>query len=749
MDTIFISYSHSEFRPVVEKLISALHQSLLLQRCEIRPFHIAEFEAFRKAPIENSVHCVSRSRYLISLVGKDLGETVLEGKSHIEHEIDAALEHEIDVLTFLVGDHHADKNTQRESVSEFLNALPNHVTLHSILTNDPTAIVDSIIRKLETSLWASLGCDDNLRIPEGSLLVIDGQSPSSDHTEHPHHDQCLRIFDKPTPSLAPSPIASSFEQRKLWAFQSLELNHLSEATQNLLKATEEFGSDFFSCFWLSRIYALQSDTSSLWKSAIPLAERAISSLREEETLLRSVCNTHIAIAYSHIGDFERATHHYDLALSQYEMFETLEYKTDMVLNQFALNNNQLCKQHAVDALATLLATNLKHYVALSVPLSKKNPTSFEEAESVILQDLNTVRIGLVDNYTTLQLWAESALNLTLNDLPLSQAQKDILPAVDVASQHMWKNYSALRTCGTTLAQFYESHAKHNDDLEKHHINLKSDHQIAMDLVDALSSTIDERKNTNVKESELQTRVNKEKRTVICWDICLATSLAAIAWCFYMQPTFIWAAAALSFLFLLLRVYFDSRRSVATVRLKNSKTRRRYIHESVTDLVEQAMENMALPHMRSIVERLKSAPNYLNHEDLSATKSALNDFVDNQSKAVAGSLSAWETKSTTLNTRIREWINNIDQFEHVANSPMSANLIGKISQRFGVSYDSALKLSLDDALAAINTATDRHCFQLKRSRTHAWFDDPDMAKRMLDFHGKRDKSTVSVHDITPA
>ncbi|MDD1783374.1 hypothetical protein LRP49_19570 [Enterovibrio sp. ZSDZ35] len=732
MNSIFISFSHTELKPLVESLISALNGSTLLQRCQIRPFHIAEFDAFRKAPIENTVHCVSRSRCLINLIGKDLGEVRAEGKSHIECEVNAALDNQVDVLTFLVGKHHADSATQPESVREFLSVLPSHFLRHHIQDEHQDDIVDSIVKQVETFLWASLGCDDNPRMPESSLLKIDGISPSTDTTESPHHDQFRRIFDKPDPSLETNPIASSLAQRKDWAFQSMELNHLSEATQNLVKATEEFGSDFFSCFWLGRIYALQTDTSANWKSAIPLSERAISSLKEDETLLASACNSHIAIAYAHIGDFEKAAHYFDLALAQYETFEVLERKTDMLLNQFALNNNPHNKQLAVEALSTFIRTNLKYYLAASEHFSKKNPTSFAEAEGDIHQELDALRVALTENYGELQPWADSAFNIAFPESTSFHDSNDILLAIYAANQKMWENFAALRACSTSLLQFYESHAQQRKDLETHNLNLDNDHGVAISLIDELATTIDERKTTNAKESDLQTRVSKEKRNLVIWDISLLASLGILAWCYFLKPEFIWLSAALSVGLLIVRFYFKSRHSVATLRIKSSKAHRRFINESVTELVENAMHSMALPHMRSIVERLKSAPNYLNHEDLAATKSALNDFVENQRKAVDSGLATWELKSLSLKKLIREWLGKVAQFEQLASSSINTNVTGRINQSRNVHFFHPSLLT-NNSEGMFGEPSDKHCFQKDGSQMLAWFDNPVSAIAMQAFY----------------
>ncbi|KXF83541.1 hypothetical protein [Enterovibrio coralii] len=732
MDSIYISFSHLEFKPVVERLITALNQSTLLQRCQIRPFHIAEFEAFRKAPIENSLHSVSQSSYLLNLLGKDLGETASNGKTHLENELHTALEHDLETLTFLIGDHF--DSPLSESMSGFLDKLPKQAFIQRIHESEPADAVTAMAKAVEKHILAMLCDDDVLPTSADALFEVAGYSPSSrTEADSEQTEQLAKVFDKPNPSNTQSPIAASFEQRKRWAFESLALNHVEEATKNLVLATEEFGSDFFSCFWLGRIYAFQSDNAALWENATTLSKRALSTLKDDEHLLKASCLTHIAIAQSKQGLFNEAAKHFDQAYGYCEFTEILERKAEMLINQHAKDNREDTKRIALEGIAALLSTNISYYQQLARQYGNTNASVFKDIESTLRTELDDVIHSLTQNYDDIQDWSENVLNVSIDEKTAVNDQQDILRSLYLANQHVWHNFLALRHAGFTLLQFYDSHTKQREDLEKHRDNLENDLKLAGELTDALSSAIEERKAANSKESGLQTRVNKEKRKVIFFDICLLIALVATAWCFYAKPEFIWFAGGAAIALLVLRLYVKSRHSSANVRLKDCKARRRNLNETVVELVEQASHKMVLPHMQSIIERLKSAPNYVNQDDLTATKSALKDFVENQNKAVDSNLSVWHIKSKSLATLIKDWVFKIRAFERIAAESKTLDLNRKIHQRWSTQFDELAETEERDPMRAIApVAQDAHTYHVEGSELKAWFDEEAQGKEMLGF-----------------
>lgn len=751
MDNIFFSFSFSEFKTLVEHITKRMGDSVTLQRCGLKPFHLAQLEAFKAAPLENSLQCVRNSRYMICLLGQNIGSEAENGKTYIELEIDAALEADVDVFAFLIGPEYDTLNNMPPAVRRVYDRLSDCVTIGQLPTLDSEAIARQITNKLEDDVWQTLGEDEKLTLASDLLDVSGFPRHRLDRLPEGVRKQLTRIYRPVTQEKVSSPLAADLAQRKQWAYQSLTYGHQEQALKNLQKAIKEFGSDFFSCFWLSRLYALHGTREEHWRSSQQYAETLEKMLKDEDTLLTSLHLTHLGRAYCFQKDFAKAESLLLQAIEAYPTYEALEFLAEVYLMQREKNNNIEWLHKAVDTMSSLLRFKLSHYVLVADRFSEKYPYTFTEVNTEVSHKLDSFYFNMHKSLTENQLWARQQLAISAPQPPALQKDAALLQRAYVASQYVWQNYRVLRQASSQLTTRYIDIQQQLDQLREQKKYQEQEHQL---LTEALTEARAFLKARHERLEEVITAKEQEqaaRRKLHAGNIMGFIMFIAMGAGFNQSPNIGFPLLVGLILTLCIRTVLSTKKAKA---VKNTEEEVNYVSEinrSLALSLSSFNNKIGQIELKALLHPLQEEVEKLRESDIAEAEQQFKALYQQQVEQFNQSALACQQELSLLVRQTSTWLTKVNEFEQYSVSAHSGQYNHLMIRKGRI--DVARKTELGSGkLETILFAGDEspltgRALHSGGNRLDAWFDNPSVARSLIALTDNRTQQRQTTQQQT--
>ncbi|OLQ74825.1 hypothetical protein BIT28_12730 [Photobacterium proteolyticum] len=734
MDNIFFSFSFSEFKPLVEHISKRMGESVTLQRCGLKPFHLAQLEAFKAAPLENSLQQVRNSRYMICLLGQNIGSEAESGKTYIELEIEAALEADVDVFAFLVGPEYDTLGNMPPAVRRVYERLSDCVTIGQLATNDSESVARQITNKLEDDVWQTLGEEEKLTLASDLLDVSGFPRHRLDRLPDSIRKQLTRIYRPGTPDNTSSPLAADLAQRKQWAYQSLTYGHQEQALKNLQKAIKEFGSDFFSCFWLSRLYALHGTREEHWRSSHQYAETLEKMLKDEDTLLTSLHLTHLGRAYCFQKDFAKAESLLLQAIESYPTYEALEFLAEVYLMQREQNNNIEWLHKAVDTMSSLLRFKLSHYVLVADRFTEKYPYTFTEVNTEVSHKLDSFYFNMHKSLSDNQQWAKQRLSLSAPQPPALLKDAALLQRAYVASQYVWQNYRLLRRASSQLTTRYINLQQQLDQLREQKKFQDQEHQL---LSEALTEARDFLKARHERLEKVITAKEQEQaahRKLQAGNIMGVIMFIAMGAGFNQSPNLGIPLLVGFILTLCIRAVFSKKKAKA---VKSSEEEVNYVSEinrSLALSLSSFNNKIVQIELKTLLHPLLEEVEKLRESDITEAEHQLTTLYQNQSEQLNQTAATCQQELALLRHQTSTWLTKVNEFEQYSVSAHSGQYNHLMTRKGRIDVARKVELGSGSLESALFTAEESsltgRALHLDGDRLKAWFDDSIVARSLI-------------------
>lgn len=730
MDNISLCFSFSEFAPLAEHITQCLNQSATLQQCGLTARHIA----LASPKTENREHDAEYCRYLVCLFGQEINSKANKNDLRMIHKIESTLEAGADIFVFIIGSQSDDESPLPAELEQLNKYHPNRISFETVTSVDHDAIAQHIAHKIEDDIWQTLGEKGQLSHTL-DLLHIPG-FPRHQLKQLPTEirKQLTLIYQPGDPRTAHSPDAANLAQRKRWAYQSLAYGHQDQAIKNLQKANNEFGSDLFSCFWLSRLFALYGTRTEHWQSSQQHAELLKKRLPEEASLLLSLNLTHLGRAYSFQQDYGNAEACFHQAIATYQTYESLEYLAEAYLMQGESGHNNEWREKAVDTLTSLLQLRLSHYVLTAERFIDKYPKAFSQVNHEITLKIDSFHhrayMVLADN----QSWSKQHLGLALPAFPPLSHDVTLLQRSYVASHYIWQNYRTLRMASSLLEtrfhQYSKRQAEVNADKERH----DKDYNLLTATLSEALACLKVRKEQFQEFSHAKTQGNLARRRLTQGNVVCIASIVAMGIGFGYSTELGTAGVFGVLLALGLREKLRRKRQSTAQKLHKIATHIKTINKSLEHSLEDAKGNIVQAKWKSMLSALLPDIEKIRSSDMADAEAQLNRSYESQTADFNKHLRVCHNELYLLGQLMREWLAKANNYEQHFISAYGGQYSHLTRQKSGFEITDK-KILGSDRLEDTNATVSGRLLTGKAIHTDgdrlaAWFDNPQQAHALI-------------------
>ncbi|WP_104400240.1 tetratricopeptide repeat protein [Vibrio penaeicida] len=739
MDNIFFSFSFSEFKPLVEHVTKRVGESVTLQRCGLRPHHLARLEAYKSAPLENSLQHVSNSRYLVCILGQDVGSKV-EEKTYIELEIEQAIEDDVDIFAFMIGDEYQHSNRMRPDISRIYHLLSSHVTVGTIASEDPEVIARKITQALEGDIWKTLGENDKFSLSHGVLNVSGFPLEHLDKLPEQISTQLRKVYRREQLKHQVSPLSADIAQRKNWAYESLNFGHVEEAIKNLQRVIDEFGSDFFSCFWLGRLYAIYGNRDEQLKKCFAINERALSMLDSDETLLHSLCFTHMAIAANKSGNIDKAKQYFEESTTTFKTYDSYEYRAELCLQQLEKSPSSFWVEGATNDLGAIQKAKLSHFLIVCKKFEEQYPTSFAQVNHCLLKKWKAFLTKTYNSTNETQEWVSTQFTYTPRMLHPLNLNDNSFEGALFASQLIWYKYKALHYASLHMLNEYSKLKAERNSYQSIAEHFQNEQADAKNIIAQSRQIIKSREEAEREKSILQTNLKKSKKiqNLVKGGVTLsvATSLAIVV--DIISPPhainlLVLGTLAVSF-FLLhkqsKKVHSTDNLTHEIIALEQS------LDDSLSEFWIESKSSFRDENLRDIFQYDVELSGLIQNEYLNSVESELFKYSTVLNHKLSSHLERTQKELYQLKETLFQWYDKVDQFEQYSVSAHNGQYNHMLCRKAGVMVAKKAELGSDSLRAVIYPKEDLkqsirgRALHIDGSRLDAWFNDIEEAERML-------------------
>lgn len=297
VDEIFISCVFNEFEEEVLELEKAIEESLVFRKLNVSGKHFAKNATYSKILLGNSISLLKAASYVVILIGQEIGTETGDGKSYLEHEIDAAYEAgNLTVYTYIRKNESANGTQKNEVGSKkrigvIVNNLPENLTRIDVKTNDANVLARNIVRDIEKDIFYMLDEAD-------SCLEQSKEIKYSYEAEyHLVLNYLSRALDEPDFVIkAATMLAKIFKASSKYYFE-IERKVESQFPYLHSEITMEVSKQLNVTF--SDIYKSYKETESWAKQGFDLRTKNFSKLNKKASIFKQTYNVSVVIFNQH------------------------------------------------------------------------------------------------------------------------------------------------------------------------------------------------------------------------------------------------------------------------------------------------------------------------------------------------------------------------------------------------------------------------------------------------------------------
>ncbi|CAH0533215.1 hypothetical protein VST7929_01079 [Vibrio stylophorae] len=825
MDNIVYSFASLELKPLVEHLIQRTSESEILQKSGLHPRPFVQLEANHNTPLEQRLSRIGNNRYMVCLLGQHAGKVVKDGKTALQCEIEAALEHDVLLFAFWLGEQAADPENMCdemrqiyalitppmcEVISDETSTTDTHqpnsadaVAANNVQTNtskqaqdatkakqtaradtnnaphsahqpvepqphiqvhpqahlvqqhivdaeDPELIARTIVSTLETSVWQILG--EQTPVNSDNLLHICGYSRENiDSLEDTLKHQLSRIYYFEKTTAKKSPLFADVIQRKTWAYESLSFGHVDEAMRNLQKAAEEFGSDFFSCFWLGRLYALHGTQPKQFEKSISLNRLALSMLKASDTLLHALCHTHMAIAAGKLGDLAMAQQYFTESTQTFYTVEAYEHWAALTLAQQTKSPDEALVEQALRCLSKIQKTHFAYFLQLCDSLERSYGEHFAPVKELLFHSnrtfLNTTHRDTTENIA----WAMREFKYPAHQLcPLNLDANPQENAVSL-SYLIWQNYRSLHHASQRIVNRYQGLTIASGELGQLSERYNAEQSHAITALQQTRQLLNQREQAREKVARLDVAQGHTQRQLNFLNITTVLTggifAAAMAKLFAAAPLLQVGLLAL----FVISLYFRQQQAASAKSIGRNQSdedqSKRWYSDKASAVWRETKRQVRDEGIQGAFTRLLELGSQVQLSHLDSAQQTIVQRTALLHESQGAQTQAIRAGWQHLQAQLAAWYQRMSQFETHAISADVGQYTHLLCQHEPVTV-SKLNLLMCEPLylaagrnAPSTTESPSHVLHSHGSRLQAWFGDEKLAASMLHILDQMDLSTV--------
>ncbi|CAM3536394.1 hypothetical protein VA7868_03915 [Vibrio aerogenes CECT 7868] len=741
MNHLFISVASAGGHRCIEQIKSRLGESSVLQQCGYHPFHMLRAEEYRNASFDNHLQTIRHSRYMICLLGQSDDES---DAAALDAEIEAALDCDVDIIAFCAGDV-CRQTALPEAIAEQCKKLPRSAKVETIASADSEVIARAITQVMELEVLGVLGGNDSdvpgtdflsrdfLNIPGFSARLCGNFLPEISA-------QLERIYQTGAPDQSASLLAGEMAQRKRWACESLSYGHPDAAILNLQKVHEEFGSDFFVCFWLGRLYILYGTDERQFSQGERLSRRALSMLQPAETLLFSFCYTHLGRASTKLGHLVQAGECFDIASGAFHTDEIDEFRAALCLQQMTSAQESRWLDQAATCLSGLLHKKLTHFLSARPRLEAEYDGYFLQAEQRILQQWESFYSVAYDVTSQHYFWAAENFYGFRNKPVRIDKMQYILQCVMEIAQLNRQNYRILHQVAGQIQARYE-HVQHDvRELQERRRKLDFEQEEITRLVEESNPLVTEREAILTEEKVLKAEAEKAEKKVF-YSSCLI--LAALVLMTFVvirvvdldmrqQDTLLFVLSGLFFFSLGLPYIFSGNYRKMKGQLGKLAGRRCVIKDHLPGLWRDTEPEVMADMLRVRLTEIKDTPDSVTVACLDEICHDVQQYAAREYKRLSETEDDCHRQYEKLKALAAAWCENVDVFESRLISAWHGQYNHLLCRSEQVEVSEIPEPDDSDRQCRFFAKQSGHLvLHVRGSRMRAWFSEIQSATMMMD------------------
>jgi tetratricopeptide (TPR) repeat protein len=313
-------------------------------------------------------------------------------------------------------------------------------------TNDKEYIGKQIVKTLERQILEVLERPDEVNM-DGDPLTVSGFGYEKSYWPEKYRDDLKIIFDAGSFQNNDSQLAQEVVQRNKWALESLRLGHISDALSNIDKVLKEHGSDFFSCFWKSRLIVMND--SSDFQIANECASKVVQIAEKRKLrLVQAIALTHNGYANYKLGDYSQAENDLNQAIALVpSLFDAMLFRGELNLCLAEKTQNLYEKENyinkSVDSFLFIIRNRFNYYIKRTEKFQSQFKTSFDLIEAEIFNRMFKTYKAMHDHLNVTQQWGLGNLGVRLKKIPILDCDSGLLKAAYTARDIAWCHYQLL------------------------------------------------------------------------------------------------------------------------------------------------------------------------------------------------------------------------------------------------------------------------------------------------------------------
>ncbi len=740
MDNIYFSYSLPELSLLVEHISKRLNQSSVLQNSGLQLHHATLNKLNQVNSYENDLLNIINSRYLICLLA-DSAISDIDAEKRIEHEIHEAINHDLDVFVFIVGEHCDEmSDIPKEMIVNYRN-MTNAANINLIKSNDFDHIANVIIKMLEDDVWKTFGENELIAFSDDILHVSGFPRNRLPFLPDEISQQLAKIYLLEEPNINKSPLNADMQQRKKWAYQSMEYGHIEEAANNLEKVIEEKGSDFFSCFWLGRLYGMYSESKDLLEKSFFLNEMAVSMLGNKENFLKSICYTQMAVAAHKMGDLNLAKYYFEKSTDIYQTYDAYEYWAHLCLQQIEETQNPVWIERAAEYLMSIKKLKLSYFFQLVNEFEQKYPHTFPLVNKQLYERWNNFLKATQKSTSESQCWALKNFDHKYKEIKPLMNRENLFESSLFVSQLIWLNYRALKNASESLLSKYRNIQKEKVNLENALQRYEEEEVFAVNQLHKSNETISLR---GIKRNAiLKTKVKlKKERKKSIYQVLMFVLFAGVFGLAFIERASIGASwTMIAFCAMLTSIFYNQRQflNVKSVNgVINSGLRiNTFFNGRLVEHFNAAENTVQNENSKKIFRELKSKPDLINPQNIESARENIVRISRQDKGQVIERLQENNEKFTLIKQLVTNWCHRVDKFEQYCVTAHNGQFNHLLCKKTNVCVSKKADLISDSLYDFFELNKDNgytshgRTLHVDGSRLKAWFNDDIAAKSMFN------------------
>ncbi|ROV59983.1 hypothetical protein EGH82_11005 [Vibrio ponticus] len=735
MDNIFFSFSLSEFKPLVELVSRRMSESDTLRQCGLVPHQMAKIEAYKDMSLESRLNSVRESRYLVCLLGNNAGCLTRDGKTDIELEIEAAIDAGVDVFAFLIGADYQEHATLPQGMTDIFASLSDHVSISTLATEDFDYIARQIVNKIEADVWLSLGEAHQLS-DSHDLHDISG-FPRDNLESLPVHaqQQLARIYSPTDGQPTQSGLAANVNQRKVWALKSLEVGHQEHAINNLQKAGEDFGSDFFVCFWLSRLFALHGTTEEHWRTSLEYSNGLAKMLVDEDLLTHALYLNHKGVVHLKQNELETAELVLTQAYDYYRNYESLELLTKVYLTQVEQGKAERLEL-AQETMERLLRQRVSQYISVINHLQQEFPKYANLVNRRVIEQQDKFYLDVNRSLQENRDWSQNRLEQRESQRPEIGDNPSLLQRVYTTSQHVWLNYSTLRKAAVTLSERYTAITAKLSALPKVRDSLDTDNSSIQLLFTGLREALSEREECRLNVVSQEQKIKKiEDSKLRDWGVLAGLLMALFAVVFTLPIPFWIVSMALVILWGFFIKQKDSKYHRYQFERRRLASLESSLNEGIGELLQTEQSSWYLATTQPLLKTMAEDLQHLTFKDVDQKEVEYFELWQQALDENDEQMSLICHERQQLFTKVKHWLARVNKFEQSVISAHSGQYNYLTCRKGQVSVGWKIELKTSALQNVVWGESSKQfvgrALHVHNDRLAAWFDDTAIATELID------------------